>query len=152
MRSDGPLHSSDSSEHSHRMPIRAPNRQGSGDEQTALLTDDEERNAAHNSKNGNFQGNGLTNGDHVSGSIGYGAIKHKTRGTSDLKSKHRFEISEKLRTFDVDDFEQYRRPEQDIKDCKDKKMKAFLSDQNSRLNDWLEVDAGSHLFRQRFRR
>ena len=136
------------------MPIHAAKRQTSGDEQIPLLIDDEERNEVDYSKNGNFQGNGMANGDNPKGSTGYGTVKqHQSTAAagSAVRNRHRHEISEKLRTFDVDDFEKYRRPEQEIKDCKSKIMKAFLEDQNEKLNDWLEVDAGAFLLTNTFK-
>ena len=38
------------------------------------------------------------------------------------------------------ELERYRKSQAELKDIKDKKVRAFYEQQNERLNDWLEVD------------
>lgn len=51
------------------------------------------------------------------------------------------ELKRKLKDeVDIHGLEKYRRSLSDIKNEKNKKLKAFYESQNDRLNDWLEVD------------
>lgn len=51
------------------------------------------------------------------------------------------ELKRKLKDgLDRDELEKFRKPVSELKEIKDKKLKAFYEEQNERLNDWLEVD------------
>ena len=51
------------------------------------------------------------------------------------------ELKRKLKDgVDRDELEKFRKPVSELKEIKDKKVRAFYEEQNERLNDWLEVD------------
>jgi len=122
------------------MPIHAAKEhQAPDDERVALLSADEE-NQQQDTGSKAFKGNGLPSADHVKGSTKYGAVWQRATQTA-IRNKHRFEISRKLQSFKVEDFEKHRKSDEEIKQIKDKKIKKYYQEQNRRLNDWLEVDA-----------
>ena len=51
------------------------------------------------------------------------------------------ELKRKLKDgVDRDELEKYRKSQAELKEIKNKKVRAFYEQQNERLNDWLEVD------------
>ena len=51
------------------------------------------------------------------------------------------ELKRKLKDgVDRDELARFRKPISELKEIKDKKVRAFYEEQNERLNDWLEVD------------
>lgn len=52
---------------------------------------------------------------------------------AELKRKLKDEVNR-------DDWEKFRKSQAELKEIKDKKIRAFYEQQNERLNDWLEVD------------
>ena len=51
------------------------------------------------------------------------------------------ELKRKLKDeVDRDELEQFRKSQVELKEIKNKKLRAFYEEQNERLNDWLEVD------------
>ena len=122
---------------SESMPIHAAKEhQAPDDERVALLSADEE-NQQQDACSKAFKGNGLPSADHVKGSTKYGAVWQRATQTA-IRNKHRFEISRKLQSFKVEDFEKHRKSDEEIKQIKDKKIKKYYQEQNRRLNDWLE--------------
>ena len=115
------------------MPIHAGKEQHApDDERVALLSADEE-----NQNGESYKGNGLPGADNVKGSTKYGATWQRAIKSA-MRSKHRYEISRKLKEFKLEDFEKHRRSDDEIKEIKDKKVRKYYEEQNRRLNDWLE--------------
>lgn len=74
------------------------------------------------------------------------ATRHKPRFRDSVniavKDSFHSELKQKLKgSVDRDGLEKYRKPLSEIKEMKNKKIRAFYETQNERLNDWLEVDA-----------
>lgn len=69
-------------------------------------------------------------------------FKFKDVAHTALEDSRREELKKQL-LFGLEqvDLERFRKSDQDLKDIKNKKVKAFYEDQNARLNDWAEVDA-----------
>jgi len=87
--------------------------------------------AGSSKANGNGQG---------SSKYRYGAVWHRAAQTA-KRNKHRVEISEKLRDFPSDKFNNQHRSREEIKVITNKKVREFYAEQNRRLEDWFEVDA-----------
>lgn len=66
----------------------------------------------------------------------------KDAANTALEDKRRDELKKTLlHGINRDDLEVFRKSDDDLKEIKNKKVRAFYEEQNARLNDWLEVDA-----------
>ncbi|KAK5203263.1 hypothetical protein LTR96_010923 [Exophiala xenobiotica] len=58
-----------------------------------------------------------------------------------LAQRHKQDLSKRLQEgVDTGAFERYRKSDEELKEIKKKKVREFYSDQNSKLDDWREVD------------
>ena len=96
-----------------------------------------------------FQSNGGYNAspnyrpDDLESAISSTRRKPRFRDVVNLAVESNFhgELKRKLKDgIDRESLEEYRKSQSEIKQIKDKKVRAFYEDQNERLNDWLEVD------------
>lgn len=68
--------------------------------------------------------------------------RFKDAANTVLEDRRREELKHAiLHGINQDDLENFRKSEEELKAIKNKKVRAFYSDQNDRLNDWLEIDA-----------
>ncbi|KAM0713506.1 hypothetical protein Q7P37_010468 [Cladosporium fusiforme] len=68
--------------------------------------------------------------------------RFKDAANTVLEDRRREELKETiLHGIDLDQLEEFRKSDEELKAIKNKKVRAFYADQNDRLNDWLEVDA-----------
>ncbi|KAK5172621.1 uncharacterized protein LTR77_002741 [Saxophila tyrrhenica] len=68
--------------------------------------------------------------------------RFKDAAMTALEDKRREDLKNKLLSgVDREGLEQFRKSDDQLKEIKNKKVRAFYEGQNSRLNDWLEVDA-----------
>ncbi|KAI5367654.1 putative cation efflux protein [Septoria linicola] len=71
-----------------------------------------------------------------------GIWRFKDAARTALEDKRREDLKNKLLTqINHDELEQFRKSDEELKAIKNKKVRRFYSEQNDRLNDWLEVDA-----------
>lgn len=71
-----------------------------------------------------------------------GIWRFKDAARTALEDKRREELKNKLLTqINHDELEEFRKSDEELKAIKNKKVRKFYSEQNDRLNDWLEVDA-----------
>ncbi|EME85365.1 uncharacterized protein MYCFIDRAFT_186010 [Pseudocercospora fijiensis CIRAD86] len=86
-----------------------------------------------------------TNGDVESGNAEYddsnGIGNGNDAARTALEDKRREELKKTiLNNIHRDDLEQFRKSDEELKEIKNKKVRKFYERQNTRLNDWLEVD------------
>ncbi|KAF2213119.1 hypothetical protein CERZMDRAFT_96787 [Cercospora zeae-maydis SCOH1-5] len=71
-----------------------------------------------------------------------GIWRFKDAARTALEDKRRGDLKNKLLTqINHDELEAFRKSDEELKAIKNKKVRRFYSEQNDRLNDWLEVDA-----------
>ena len=68
--------------------------------------------------------------------------RFKDAAVTALEDHRREQLKQQLLTgIDREALEKFRKSEEELKEIKNKKVRAFYESQNERLNDWLEVDA-----------
>ncbi|KAK7227695.1 hypothetical protein V2G26_015698 [Clonostachys chloroleuca] len=68
-------------------------------------------------------------------------IRFQDAARTALEDLHRNQLKNALLSgIDRQGLERFRKPDHEIKQIKNKKLRAFYRDQNEKLNDWLEVD------------
>lgn len=68
--------------------------------------------------------------------------KFKDAASTAVEDRRRDELKKALlNDIDRDGLEKFRKSDEELKEIKNKKVRAFYEGQNARLNDWLEVDA-----------
>lgn len=108
--------------------------------------DDLERGRSNYSAHSNHR-NGNTNGNANSGENGNARprpafMRFQDAARTALEDKRRDELKKALlHNIDHDGLEEFRRSDEELKKIKNKKVRKFYEQQNTRLNSWLEVDA-----------
>lgn len=140
------------------MPIHAGKSEASltaenDDETAALLKHDEESQLLPRSSSPTRYADEAAdtrdgvNGGHASRQ-NYGTLTTKQKilraARTASRNKHRSEISQALKQFDMQAYHQYRVSDEDIKKIDNKKVKKFVKEQNDKLHQWFEVDAVVH--------
>lgn len=70
------------------------------------------------------------------------ALRFQDASNRAMEDERRNQIKDKLIDgVKSDELESFRKSDDDLKSCKNKKLKGFYESQNSALNDWLEVDS-----------
>ena len=140
------------------MPIHAGKSEASltaenDDETAALLKNDEESQLLPRSSSPTKYADEPAdtrdgvNGGHASRQ-NYGTLTTKQKilraARTASRNKHRYEISQALKQFDMQAYHQYRVSDEDIKKIDNKKVKKFMKEQNDKLHQWFEVDTVVH--------
>jgi len=93
--------------------------------------------SAHSNRNGYTNGNG--NGNARPRPT---FMRFQDAARTALEDRRRDELKKALlHNIDHDGLEEFRRSDEELKKIKNKKVRKFYEDQNTRLNSWLEVDA-----------
>ncbi|TKA61666.1 hypothetical protein B0A55_11266, partial [Friedmanniomyces simplex] len=123
---------------------RVSSRDAQGQEQTNVNSYDRP-NSSGDLESGLHEyanGNGNTNQHNGNAKPRPKIWSFKDAATTALEDKRREDLKKALlHGINRDELEQFRKSDDELKAIKNKKVRAFYSRQNERLNDWLEVDA-----------